>query len=327
MKSNLKKASTFIFLLFFIVAILYEVFLKKKYFQSINGTENLLKKNYLNPNSIRLNYQNLSNTNILEEEKLRIIELLKINQIGDVCIISISNFGYKKFTLNWIQSLLQNNYQKFLIFSFDIQLVDYLNKNGFANKTVLVPKNWIDFQITIESSNWASKEYNQIQQAKIQICYQLLKINQNILFSDPDVVFLNKNILTHIDFIYFNSPADLILTQDNMLRTFNYNMGLFYARATIFVQTLFLRLILEQRKDPIGSIDQLVLRKMLSEEKYNDSRIIGLDPILFPSGQVFFHEKLNDKLNIKPYTVHANYIVGKEKKIDILKSKGLWFVE
>ena len=55
-------------------------------------------------------------------------------------------------------------------------------------------------------------------------------------------------------------------------------------------------------------------------------KIIGLDPILFASGKVFLHDKLNKRFNLTPYTFHANYLVGMEAKINALKANNLWFL-
>ena len=255
-----------------------------------------------------------------------IIEILKKNKINECNIITISNYGYKDLTLNWIKSLQNNNFNKFVIFCFDIQLINLLIDKGLKDNLVLIPQNWTDFNITSEFSSWASTKYNQITQAKVHVWYRLIKLKQNIFFSDPDVVWLNKNIVEHIEFIFKYSYANIIFTQDQDPNKFYYNTGLFYAKSTLFVENLFKSLIEVQRKDPQNSIDQIVLDKMLKESKFNDSRLLGLDPFLFASGKVFFHDNLNVKMNISPYTVHANYLIGESGKINAFKSKNLWFI-
>jgi hypothetical protein len=54
---------------------------------------------------------------------------------------------------------------------------------------------------------------------------------------------------------------------------------------------------------------------------------MGLDPILFASGRVYFQYKINKNWNLLPYTVHANYMVGEKEKVKSLNSSGFWLVK
>jgi hypothetical protein len=254
------------------------------------------------------------------------IEITKQNTVNDLLIVSISNYGFKNLTLNWITNLYKLGFNKFVVFCFDQELYEFLSEKGYKNNLAIVPSNWLDFKISKSFSSWATKDYNQITQAKPQIWYQLLKLKLNIFFSDSDVAWLNKNIIDHLKFIYEYSTADLLFSVDQEHRNNYYNTGLFMAKCTPYSIDLFLNLINEQRKSPEHSIDQIVLGNMLKKTKFNDSRIIGLDPILFASGKVFLHDKLNKRFNLTPYTFHANYLVGIEAKINALKANNLWFL-
>ena len=213
------------------------------------------------------------------------------------------------------------------MFCYDQELYKFLSDKGYTSNLAVVPSNWLDLKVSKLNFDYGTKEYNQITQAKSQIWYQLLKLNCNILFSDPDVVWLNKNILEHIKYIYKYSTADVLFSMDQIdnVKTNHYNTGLFFAKSTAFSINLFLNLVNKQRKRPKKSIDQHVLRKILQRKKFKESRIIGLDPILFASGNVFLKEKLNKKFNLTPYTFHANYIIGMDQKIMALKQNNFWF--
>ncbi len=254
------------------------------------------------------------------------IEIIKQNTVNDLLIVSISNYGFKNLTLNWITNLHKLGFNKFVVFCFDLELYEFLSEKGYKNNLAIVPSEWLDFKISKSFSSWATKDYNQITQAKPQIWYQLLKLKLNIFFSDSDVAWLNKNIIDHLKFIYEYSTADLLFSVDQEHRNNYYNTGLFMAKCTSYSIDLFLNLINEQRKSPEHSIDQIVFSNMLKKTKFNDSRIIGLDPILFASGKVFLHDKLNKRFNLTPYTFHANYLVGMEAKINALKANNLWFL-
>jgi len=318
-KMNLKnKITFFIFLIFFLVIVI--VYYNNLLINYRSVLAKVAKK-------ITFNYQSTTKiTNKIVESNYSIDEIIKNNTKNDLLILSVSNYGFKDLTLNWITNLNKLDFKKFIVFCFDQELYEFLSKKGFKNNLAIVPSNWLDFNVSKSYSSWATKDYNQITQAKPQIWYQLLKLNCNIFFSDSDVAWLNKNILDHIKYIYTYSTADLLFSIDQEGRNNYYNTGLFFAKSTPYSIQLFLDLINEQRKSPEHSIDQQVFSRMLIKRKFNDSRIIGLDPILFASGKVFLHEKLNKKLNLNPYTFHANYLIGMNAKINALKENNFWYI-
>jgi hypothetical protein len=251
--------------------------------------------------------------------------VIKQNTVNDLLIVSISNYGFKNLTLNWITNLHKLGFNKFVVFCFDLELYEFLSEKGYKNNLAIVPSEWLDFKVSKSFLNWGSKDYNQITQAKPQIWYQLLKLKLNIFFSDPDVVWLNEHIIDHLKFIYEYSTADLLFSLDNNRKSITYNTGLFMAKSTTYSIDLFLNLINEQRKNPSYSnqkVFKIITKKMYS----SDNKIIALDPILFASGKVFLKLKLNKKFNLNPYTFHANYLIGMEAKINALKANNFWFI-
>jgi hypothetical protein len=258
-------------------------------------------------------------------EKNDYIEITKQNTVNDLLIVSISNYGFKNLTLNWITNLYKLGFNKFVVFCFDQELYEFLSEKGYKNNLAIVPSNWLDFKVSKSFLNWGSKDYNQITQAKPQIWYQLLKLKLNIFFSDPDVVWLNEHIIDHLKFIYEYSTADLLFSLDNNRKSVTYNTGLFTAKCTPYSIDLFLNLINEQRKNPSYS-NQKVFKIITKKMKSSDNKIIALDPILFASGKVFLKLKLNKKYNLNPYTFHANYLIGMQAKINALKANNYWFI-
>ena len=207
-------------------------------------------------------------------------------------------------------------------------IFSFLKEKGYKKRILMVPQKWLDFEVSTEFSGWASLDYNRIVQSKTYIWYHLVKLGHNIFFSDPDVVWLNENILEHLHFIFKYSPAEILFTQDNEDYKINYyNTGLFYAKSTSYTIDLFRKIIEIQRKDVNNSMEQIVLNALLRKNKYNDCRLIGLDPILFSSGNVFFNFQLNKIFGLNPYTVHPNYIAGENEKINALKLNNMWLVK
>ena len=105
-----------------------------------------------------------------------------------------------------------------------------------------------------------------------------------------------------------------------------YNTGFFYAKPTDFVKSLFGSMIETIRKSGGKAMEQHVLNDMLVPRLFNDTRIEGLDLFLYASGNLYFEWKLDQKFELKPYFVHANFFSGKQSKKDALKSRRCWFI-
>lgn len=255
-----------------------------------------------------------------------VLDKVRKNKINNCTIITISNYGFKELTLNWIKSLEKNNYHKFVVFSFDEELYDYLKQKGYSDRTTIVPSDWLEFELTKLPTNFGNKDYNKITQSKVHVHYNLLLNNITFLMSDVDIVWLSSHIVEYIEYNLRHSYAHMAFSQDTPLGAIQYNTGLFYAQTTKFTLNLFLNWINEQRVDVSKSIDQFVLDSLLAKNSHSDSRIYPLDKLLFSSGEAYFHQKANDKFGIKPLTVHANYIVSMKNKIEYLKKSNLWYL-
>jgi hypothetical protein len=92
--------------------------------------------------------------------------------------------------------------------------------------------------------------------------------------------------------------------------------------------------IFNERSTNSDNNDQIYLNHYLRSSPLN---IKILDPNLFPNGLLFFSE-LSDNLYFRKFQedfknskhpvmfVHANFMVGTDKKIVALKNKNLWFI-
>lgn len=260
------------------------------------------------------------------DKALDLIKLIKKNSIGKCTIISISNYGFRNFTLNWIRSLERNNYTKFVVISLDNELVDFLTINGYKNRTAIVPPKWLEFNLTKSVAEFSKFEYNLITQSKVHIHLNLLVNNVTFLMSDVDIVWLSPHLVEYIEFTVYHSYAHIAFSQDIVYRKLHFNTGFMYVIPTNFTIDLFTNWAEEQRKNIKNSIDQFVLDRILSQNKHNDNRMLPLDKLLFASGYVYFHAKINQRFSIKPLMVHANYIIGVNKKKNFFESNGLWYL-
>jgi hypothetical protein len=272
--------------------------------------------------STKIKFQSLNKS----DEVLDLLSVIRRNKLGKCTIICISNYGFKEFTLNWILSLERNNYTKFVVISFDIELVNYLSELGYSDRTAVVPSKWLGSNITKTTAEFSKLEYNLITQAKVQIHYNLLLNNVTFLMSDADIVWLSPFVKELIEFNLENSYAHMAISQDVNKGIMNYNTGFMYITPTKFTIELLNKWIQEQKKNVNKSIDQFVFNRLLSKIRHNDNRILPLDKLLFACGKAYFHTKTNQRFNIKPFIVHPNSIVGVNKKINYLRSSGFWYL-
>ena len=206
-----------------------------------------------------LNKRSLSDLNGIHFNKT-ITNLLAKNKVKSFSIITIANYGFRKFALNWILNLKRLDFNKFIVFCFDTKVFDYLKAKGYANQLLMVPDEWLDAKLAANYTNFNTNDYNNIVRAKSHVWFQMLKHNHHILYSDPDVVnkflilemyfyffsffysiyskkaWLNKNIVDHLEFLIQYSSAQALFSRD-----FNqFNTGFFVVKSTPFTIKLFL---------------------------------------------------------------------------------------
>jgi hypothetical protein len=245
--------------------------------------------------------------------------------IGGVVIVTISNYGFREFVVNWIHSLKKNKFSKFVVFCYDETLLIYLKNKGYESHIALVPRSWVDHDLSTGFQKFGNVKYTQIVQSKTNVWYELLKRGHTYIFSDPDVVFLSEHVVKHVMFDFANSFAHVMFSREPALYLRLYNTGFFVARPTQFVKELFMSMIEKIRAN--NAMEQHVLNDLMGKSNFNDQRVGGLDLLLYSSGNLYFKRELNDRWGIKPLVVHATYFSGRSAKIGAFKSKNLWNVE
>lgn len=143
------------------------------------------------------------------------------NKLGNFSIITVTNYGYKDFTLNWLINMKKLNLTKFLVFCYDTKVYGFLKSRGYIDNLLIVPDEWLDSKLASDFTDWNTSDYNEIVRAKSNVWYQMLSHNHHILFSDPDVVikYLNDTcmILFHFCFcIFFYFRFGLIRTSQSI---------------------------------------------------------------------------------------------------------------
>jgi hypothetical protein len=199
-----------------------------------------------------------------------------------------------------------------------------------------VPRKWYkssrNTQINPNSSLWMEgAELNRVDSFKFHILKHLIDRNRSILYSEPDIVWMSPHAVDYIQFKMANSLASVAFAQDQFQRDVSLNSGFFYALAsTNATMRLFGVLINECNKSPEHfAAENAVIRRILSsniQPAFNWTEIVGLDPLLYASHKLYIKFKLNDRMGVKPFVVHADFSHFPHKNIRMMKDNGLWLL-
>jgi len=251
----------------------------------------------------------------------KVQQIMNANKEGGCTIISAANYGHRFFTLNWMTSLEMNQFNKFVVFSYDDELIQFLSEKGYANRTIKIPNFLLEKNVTTDSSDFMTPNFLALVQSRSKLFLKLLELGIAFLFSDVDTVWMSNRVVEYVEFVYKHSYAEILFSEDTVSRRNHYNTGFFYATPTNFTINLYKMLIDEQRKNP-GIIDQFTLDAILRKINHDDNRMRGLDQLIIANGHIFFFSKLHLHFNI-----NANYIPTVAQKLQKLKENNLWYIK
>lgn len=284
--------------------------------------------------SININPYKLWTAEQWEAEAVRLMDL---NEENGFTIVATANSGHVDFTLNWAASLKRNQFHKFLVFCFDIDLFKVLLEHGLATNAVLAPTAWMVTEknklgvISNVEEKWMSTGYNALTQAKLSIQRELLQRNYSFLFSDVDLVFLSPHTVRHVKLLFGERCTKHNL--DSCFTDFAYmydqdtdvNTGFFAVVPTDTMKLVFDRTIAAMGK---WGVDQLGFNyeiRTMMKIKYS-KHFKGLDKLLYSNGWTMDRAHLNKKLDIEPLVFHANYVEGKEAKTRMMLAHNFWYL-
>ena len=78
----------------------------------------------------------------------------------------------------------------------------------------MVPFEWIGIKLSSNFQSFGQPGYKRINSYKPRLFYELLSRGYKILFTDSDIVWLNKNILNHIKYNREHSYAQILFQQE-----------------------------------------------------------------------------------------------------------------
>lgn len=247
--------------------------------------------------------------------------------------ISVFNYGSMELAKNHIASIKAQGIKNYMCFVTDQESVDELSKSDI-NCNLL--QNLESFDISTETSDFSQGHFNKMSYLRYYVIRDLLKRGYDVWYMDVDTVVLaDLNVMyevlkvSHKKDVYYQSDCNCMCTgcalYMNTIPTIN------------LVNTIIANKIDSEN-------DQVLLFNLLKHViPQNAVDIGGLDPVRFPNGMLFFGEDFITLTNesykeFKQYFgqnmsketvlfVHANWMVGNDKKIEALKKYGLWYKE
>ncbi|KAI8336755.1 nucleotide-diphospho-sugar transferase-domain-containing protein [Chlamydoabsidia padenii] len=256
--------------------------------------------------------------------------LEKINnnlQDNRVLIVAAANYGMRDHVYNWIESLKRTNENKFLILCLDDQLYSHLVLTGYEQHAATIPDTWLHQKIDAGFEEYYTQKYRIITHAKTLVVQQLLYLDINVLFSDVDIVWLKPRIREQMYlFLDMRSETHVVFQQEGSDQK-NVNSGFYIMRPSEKMKRLLAATIYfgDQNSD---LTQQGALNKAMGylDLRLTSSDVILLDVLHWPNGWIYFTNRYTKSLGIEPYVVHANYLVGEDKK-NKLREDNFWYVD
>ena len=248
---------------------------------------------------------------------------------NDCLIISVFNDGVYDLALNHLTSLKKQGIENYMAFTTGEKTFNDFKEKGFNINLFDTKEN-----ISTNFESFATPNFNKIQFLRYEVLMNYLHKYEYIWYLDVDTIVLdNINKFIPKDDIF-----DCCMQDD---------INMFCCGCMLFRNTQhslkMIELIYKYRnQDWEGNEwlnDQCVFRSLLPSMPYLKVKVF--DRVKFPNGLLFFDEEIigkktgflkaeKDKYEAIPNKstafVHANFMVGNEKKINAFKKYGLWFI-
>jgi len=238
-----------------------------------------------------------------------------MTQPADIKYVTLTNKGYIEYTNNLLSSIKQNKINIDLsIYTLDTVSYDYFSNINVRTKLIDSSSYNEEFS-EFELQN--SSDFYKIVYFKFFCLNDLLKSSKFVLFLDGDIVIkkdFSKKIYEMIDKSDFIAQSNKSPHDDN-IDEINSGFMLFRSNKKVLKYINPDRFSLK-KFSKFKFHDQTYINNIKSKFDY---KLLDLDD--FPNGAHF--KKYKDRLD--PYIIHYNYILGHEKKNQMI-SDGNWYL-
>jgi len=249
-------------------------------------------------------------------------------------IVTYSNYGYLDFAENFIKNVSKKApNHKIIFYCLDQQIFNTLSAKYNQNNITFIKRFGDD--ITKEFTNYGTSSYAKLLQCKFSIIKHALETNDFILYLDCDVVFINE---IKSQFYKLHKNFDIVCQSDAYPSTASNRSNIVICNGIMLIRNTeathsFINKILKIQEEYPESHDQECVYMYFyvnNIENTNDlERITGLKLIcaswnVFMAGiYVINSAGFPDDTT---FLFHANHVVGKFPKIQLLKWVGEWYM-
>jgi hypothetical protein len=233
-------------------------------------------------------------------------------------LLTLTNFGYRLYTLNMLKSLKPYNIDKKVIVAcMDTRSNDLFKRLGYLTM-------YLNEDIFGKFVPWNEAGYDKICYYKLKIIYNVLKLKRNVLYIDGDIVFL-KNPLIDLQKWISDDKYDIWIQNDGSKNDDIKNLccGFFYIKNTKELIDLYDCESEEVKNNySLGALDN-------NDQTYFNnfikpvSRVCALPLTEYPNGNVFNDNPENCKENA--VLVHFNWNKGHVKMAKMKQNK-MWLL-
>ena len=242
---------------------------------------------------------------------------------GSTIIYTWTNFAMKDFLFNFIMNLKRLGITNFVVGALDQPTFDYMEEVA-GRLDMRIPVLNLHSNLTTGDYGWNSHSFKLMAKYKFESVCHLLEAGYESWVFDTDVAILENPL----DYGKRFPVPDILISTDTLRRaplnqqihsTLNIGMMLLRPKSAKFVRN-FYQTMIEHPEFGKGLWDQGLWNDMVRKEARHSSddyltmndglKIQALDILDFSNGQVFFVQKLHEKLNHKTIAVHATFQFG-----------------
>jgi hypothetical protein len=245
-------------------------------------------------------------------------------------LITYSNYGYIDFAKNLILNLANIlKHHKLHFYCLDKQTYDELSKYTYDFLTVEL----FEQDVSSKFESYNTSEYKKLTHTKTSVLRAAFRHYPFIHFIDCDVVCLkepsvdhyipykNFDIVFQSDFAYKYKSTECKNRYSLDYQQCTGNMSM---RRTEGSMTVIILLEEKQAIRP-GSHDQECLHKIFEQHRVFDIRGFRHAKLSVYPPEEYTNGSWKDSVD-NTYFFHANHVVGKEHKIELLKNVNMWLV-
>ena len=225
----------------------------------------------------------------------------------DVCMITITNSGYKEITKNALASLKRLN-MKLNIEVFTLDDGCYQEFVDLGYNTTSLSSN-LSMGSKFKDPNWTN-----ITLSKLKVISSVLDRYKYVFLFDGDIVFDSGDFLPYVyNEMLRDDGVDLVSQIEYYIDKKSLCSGFMMIKSSELTRKFFH----PDRYSLDYDNDQDYLNKNRDKLKF-----VRLPLHLFPNGKYFYNEK-----PANPYIVHFNFVSGIPEKIKKIKNYNRWFVK